>query len=61
MLMLHGASTCYTKLKTIDYQQKHAARIIFNEHILSHSRSFLRLLNALLNKFVPTSQFYVQI
>ena len=41
------ASTCLTKLKTIRYQQKHAARIIFNEDILTHSRPLLRLLNAL--------------
>ena len=32
------ASTYFTKLKTIHYQQKHAARIIFYEDILTHSR-----------------------
>ena len=41
------ASSYSTKLKTIHYQQKHAARIIFNKHILSHSRPLLRSLNAL--------------
>ena len=41
------ASTYYTKLKTIRYQQKHATRIIFNEYILSHSGPLLRSLNAL--------------
>ena len=41
------ASTYHTKLKTIHYQQTHAARIIFNEHILSHSRPLLRSLSAL--------------
>ena len=41
------ASTYFTKLKTIHYQQKHAARIIFNEDVLIHSRSLLRSLNAL--------------
>ena len=29
------------------YQQKHAARIIFNKHILSHARPLLRSLSAL--------------
>ena len=41
------ASTYFTKLKTIHYQQKHAARIIFYEDILTHSRPLLRSLNAL--------------
>ena len=41
------ASTYFTKLKTIHYQQKHAARIIFNDDILTHSRPLLRSLNAL--------------
>ena len=41
------ASTCLTKLKTIRYQQKHAARIIFNEDILTHSKPLLWSLNAL--------------
>ena len=41
------ASTYYTKLKTIYYQQKHAARIILHEHNLSHSRPLLRSLSAL--------------
>ena len=41
------ASTYFTKLKTIHYQQKHAARIIFDEDILTHSRPLLRSLNAL--------------
>ena len=40
-------STYFTKLKTIHYQQKHAARIIFDEDILTHSRPLLRSLNAL--------------
>ena len=56
-------STYYTKLKTIHYQQKHAARIIFNEHILSHSRplTIAQCFKCLSNKFIPTYQFYVQI
>ena len=41
------ASTYFTKLKTIHYQQKHAARIIFNEVNLIHSRPLLQSLNAL--------------
>ena len=41
------ASTYSRKLKTIHYQQKHAARIIFNEDFLTHSRPLLRSLNAL--------------
>ena len=41
------ASTYFTKLKTIHYQKKHAARIIFGEDILTHSRPPLRSLNAL--------------
>ena len=41
------ASTYFTKLKPIHYQQKHAARIVFGEDHLTHSRSLLRSLNAL--------------
>ena len=41
------ASTYFTKLKTIHYQQKHVARIIFNKGILTHFRPLLRSLNAL--------------
>ena len=41
------ASTYFKKLKTIDYQQKHAARITFNEDILTHSSPLLRSLNGL--------------
>ena len=41
------ASTYFKKLKTIDYQQKHAARITFNEGILTHSSPLLRSLNSL--------------
>ena len=41
------ASTYFTKLKTIHYQQKHVARITFNEDILTNSRPPLRLPNAL--------------
>ena len=41
------ASAYFTKFKTIHYQQKHAARIIFDEDILTHSRPLLRSLNAL--------------
>ena len=40
-------STYFMKLKTIHYQQKHAARMIFNEDILSFTKPFLRSLNAL--------------
>ena len=40
------ASTCFTKLKTIHCQQKHVARIIFNEVNLTHSRPLLRSLNS---------------
>ena len=46
MLTLRGL-VHFTKLKTIPYQQKHAARIIFDEDILTHSRPLLRSLNAL--------------
>ena len=38
------ASTYFTKLETIHYQQKHAARIIFNEDILTHSRPLCSML-----------------
>ena len=41
------ASTYFTKLETIHYQQKHAARIIFNEDILTHSKPLLWSLIAL--------------
>ena len=37
-------SIYYTKVKTINYHQKHAARIKFNENIL---RPLLRSLSAL--------------
>ena len=40
-------STYRTKLKTIHYHQKHAARIVFDQGILTHSRPLLRALNAL--------------
>ena len=40
-------STYFTKWKTIHYQQKQGAIIIFNEDILTHSRPLLRLPNAL--------------
>ena len=40
-------STYFTKLKTVHYQQKHAARIIFNQNKLSQSRPLLHSLNAL--------------
>ena len=41
------ASTSFRKLKTIHNQQKYAARTIFNEDILTHSRPLLRSLNTL--------------
>ena len=41
------AGTYFTKLKPIHYQQKHAARIVFGEDRLTHSRPLLRSLNAL--------------
>ena len=41
------ASTYFTKLKKIHYQQKHAARITFNEDTLAQSRPLLRSLNPL--------------
>ena len=41
------ASTYRTKLKTIHFHQKHAARIVFNEEKLTQSRPLLRSLNAL--------------
>ena len=41
------ASTHFTKLKTIDYKQKQAARIGFDKDRLCHSRPLLRRLNAL--------------
>ena len=40
-------STYFTKLKAMYYQQKHAARVILNKNIFSHSRPLLRSLNAL--------------
>ena len=40
-------STYRTKLKTIHYHQKHAARIVFDQDKLIHSRPLLRSLNAL--------------
>ena len=44
---ISGGSTYFTKLKTVHYQQKHAARMIFNKNILSHPRPLLQSLNAL--------------
>ena len=41
------ASTYRTKLKTIHFHQKHAARIVFNEDKLTQSCPLLRSLNAL--------------
>ena len=41
------ASTYFTKLKPIHYQQKQAARIVFGEDRLTHSRPRLQSLNAL--------------
>ena len=41
------ASTYFTKLKTIHYQQKYVARFIFNEDTSTHPRHLLRSLNAL--------------
>ena len=41
------AGTYFTKLITVHYQQKHEARIIFNEDISTHSRPLLPSLNAL--------------
>ena len=41
------ASIYFTKLKTVHYQQKYAAKIIFNEDILTHFRPLLRSSNAL--------------
>ena len=40
-------STQKSKLKMINIKQKHAARIIFNEVRICHSRSLLKTLNAL--------------
>ena len=39
--------TYFTKLKTIQYLQKHASQVIFNENILNHSRPLLKSLNVL--------------
>ena len=36
------AITYLAKVKTVHYQQKHPARIIFNEDILAHPRPILR-------------------
>ena len=48
------------KLKAMHYQQKHVARVTFNENILSHSRPLLRSLNVLhVVKFVSTPELYV--
>ena len=41
------ASIHFTKLKTISYKQKQAARIVFDEGRLCHSRPLLRRLNAM--------------
>ena len=41
------ASTYQTKLKTIHYHQKHAARIVFNQEKLTHSRPLLQSSNLL--------------
>ena len=41
------ASTYFSKLKPINYQQKHAARTVFGEDRLTDSRPLLRSLNAL--------------
>ena len=41
-------STYFTKLKTVDYQQKHTARIAFNQNKLSHSIRLLRSLSGLI-------------
>ena len=56
-------STYFTKLRTIHYQQKHAAKIIFNEDILTHSRSLTigQCFKYLPNKFISSCQLYVQI
>ena len=40
-------STYFTKLKIVHSHRKHAARIIFNEDTLTHSRPLLQSLNAL--------------
>ena len=40
-------STYQTKLKTIYYHLKHAARIVFNQEKLAHSRPLLRSLSAM--------------
>ena len=39
---IRWTSTYFTKLRTIHYQQKHAARIIFNEDTLTQSRPLSR-------------------
>ena len=39
------AKTHFTKLKTISYKQKQAARVVFHEDRLCHSRPLLRRLN----------------
>ena len=57
-------STCYAKLKTIHYQQKHAAWIIFNKNILGpfeNSFTIAQCFKCLSKEFTPTSQFYVLI
>ena len=41
------ASTHFTKLNTISYKQKQAARIVFDKDRLCHPRPLLRRLNAL--------------
>ena len=56
------ASTYFTNLKAVLYQQKHTAKAIFTEDILTHSRPPLQLLNALnTNKFISSCWLYVQI
>ena len=55
-------SKYFIELKAMHYQQKHAARVIFKENILSHSRPLLRSLNVLhVTKFVSTPELHVWI
>ena len=41
------ASTYATKLKRVYLKQKHAVRIVFNKHLLTHSKHLFENLNAL--------------
>ena len=61
MVTIAWASTYFTKLKTVQYQQKYTARIIFNKDFLIHSSPLLRSLNVLTIYQINVYQLYAQI